>query len=67
MTDQADQEQLFNVESTRPPRCKCGSTRKNLCKHDADLAYGRENGLVVTRRPSTCLNRYDQKNAEIPF
>jgi len=62
-----NQDQLFSVESTGPLRCKCGSTHKNLCKHDADLAYNRDNGLVVTRRPSTCLNRYDQKNAKIPF
>lgn len=59
-------ETLFPVADTQPPRCKaCNATRKNLCRHDADL----EHGLIsaTKRRPKSCLNAWDPNTAPIPF
>lgn len=59
-------QQLFDPATTDQPRCDhCNTTRRNLCKHDADL----EQGLVsiTRRRPRTCLNGYDPSTAEIPY
>lgn len=60
----ASQEQLFVITERR--KCtSCGSVRKNLCGHDADIAEG---FISATRkRPRGCLNSYDPTTAEIPF
>lgn len=59
-------EPLFDPKTVEPPVCKsCGTGKKNLCRHDADL----EQGLISRsrRRPRTCLNAYDPATAEIPY
>jgi hypothetical protein len=59
----ATQPSLFPVNETQPRKCTCGTTRKSLCKWAADKHhYG-----IDTRQPKTCLLRYDQANAEIPY
>lgn len=46
-------EPLFDPVTTVPKRCKaCDTTRKNLCRYDAD----REAGMPQGRRPRSCLN-----------
>lgn len=54
---------LFDPATVDPPKCKaCGSTRKNLCRHDADL----EHGAVVGKRPRSCLNSAQNRDG-VPF
>ena len=61
-------QQLFDPKTTTPAKCKvCGTTRRNLCKHDADIAEGYITRL--TRRPKSCLNQtpaYDPATAAFP-
>jgi hypothetical protein len=56
-------ETLFDPKSTMPPKCACGSTRKNLCV----WAANRHHFGIDSKQPRTCLLRYDPANGEIPF
>ena len=51
-------EPLFDPSTTLPPRCKCGTTRKNLCPIDAAIANGGTDKWA--KRPRTCLARIGQ-------
>ncbi len=53
MTSQ--QPSLFDPRTTQRPICEsCQTTRKNLCRHDADISAGLKD--PHSRRPKTCLN-----------
>jgi hypothetical protein len=41
----------------------CKTDRKNLCA----WAAAREHGLPDYKQPRTCLLRYDQANAKVPY
>lgn len=59
-------QQLFNPKETLPVKCaSCGTTRKALCLHDANVAHGL--APKTTLRPRGCLNRHDPAKGEIPF
>jgi hypothetical protein len=57
-------ETLFDPATTIPPKCSCGTTRKNLCAHDASVAHG----LIPasSNRPRSCLNAHDPAAAPFP-
>lgn len=48
---------LFDIDDRR---CKaCGTTKRNLCRHDADLEHGLANR--TRKRPRSCLNHGDSR------
>jgi hypothetical protein len=53
-----EQTHLFAPDTTLPPTCKCGCTRKNLCPIDAAIANGGTDKWA--KRPRTCLARIGQ-------
>lgn len=53
---------LFNASATEPPKCARGCKKKNVC----EWAWQQENGIHF-RQPTTCLLRYDQANAQVPY
>jgi hypothetical protein len=66
----SSQPALFDVKRMGPISCRaCGATQKPdeltapACTYDRDRAAG----IDTPRRPTGCLNKYDQQNAQIPF
>jgi hypothetical protein len=56
---------LFDPATTKLPLCgHCNTTRKNLCRHDADVQHGLIQASA--RRPKACLNRIDPANDPFP-
>lgn len=56
---------LFDPKKTEKPVCpSCGTTAKNLCKHDADVRH--DLTLASSRRPRGCLAAYDPHTAPFP-
>lgn len=59
-----EQTHLFAPESTLPPKCAtCGTTRKSLCRWAAHRHFDGIN----QPQPRSCLLRYDQANAQVPY
>jgi len=66
ISDPGDEVQhLFAPDTTLPPRCKCGATRTNDCRHNDAITTG----LIdkYARRPRTCLARHNPAEGVIPF
>lgn len=61
------QQPLFDAKATAPPKCRsCGTTRKNLCRWEADREHY---PAAAGRRPKSCLNapaEYDPATAPFP-
>ncbi len=54
MTEQT----LFDPRTTEMPKCpSCGTTAKNACLHEADIAHGIRDPYA--KRPAGCLNSFD--------
>ncbi len=54
----AEQPSLFDPRTTEMPTCShCGTTAKNACLHEADIAAGIRDPYA--RRPGGCLNKFD--------
>lgn len=65
MSAPAAQPALFDARTTQPPKCPaCGTTRVNLCEHEAAIAHGLKDAL--SSRPRGCL-RSAQNRDGIPY
>lgn len=59
------QQKLFHEATTRTPLCpSCRTTRKNLCRHDADVRH--EAIPRTATRPKGCLN-HPQNRDGVPY
>ncbi len=61
------QPNLFDPRTTELPKCgHCGTTAKNACLHDADIAAGIRDPYA--RRPKQCINTAQLgPDDELPF
>jgi hypothetical protein len=60
-----EQPGLFDPDTTVARLCpSCRTTRKNLCRHDADVRH--EAIPASAKRPRGCLNAHDPTTAPFP-
>jgi hypothetical protein len=56
-------EPLFDVKATAPKQCSRGCKAQNICAWAADKHhYG-----IDAKQSRTCLLRYDQASAKVPY
>ena len=56
-------EPLFDPATVEPKKCSCGTTKRNLCRWQAD----REHSGLAGKQPRTCLLRYNPAEGTIPY